>query len=84
MIALRRREESVAELTSDQCAGLWWAIDRLTGAFTPDNFNCAFLQNQDRHVHLHVVPEYIAPPAEIAAIAAALGQSAVTPSRSPT
>ena len=27
-------------------------------AFRPDHFNCAFLQNQDRHVHLHVIPRY--------------------------
>ncbi len=32
----------------------------LTEAFRPDHFSYAFLQNQDRHVHLHVVPRYAA------------------------
>lgn len=35
-----------------------WATERLTDAFSPDHFNYAFLQNQDRHVHLHVIPRY--------------------------
>ena len=62
LIALRRHEESVAELTPSEWSELRdelrWAIDRLSKAFTPDHFNCAFLQNQDRHVHLHVIPRY--------------------------
>lgn len=37
---------------------LRWAVKRLQEAFHPDHFNCAFLQNQDRHVHLHVIPRY--------------------------
>jgi diadenosine tetraphosphate (Ap4A) HIT family hydrolase len=61
-VALRRHEESVSELTSDEWSELReelrWAIDRLNEAFAPDHFNCAFLQNQDRHVHLHVIPRY--------------------------
>ena len=61
-IALRRHEESVVELTPDEWAELHddlrWAIDRLQRAFRPDHFNCAFLQNQDRHAHLHVIPRY--------------------------
>jgi diadenosine tetraphosphate (Ap4A) HIT family hydrolase len=61
-IALRRHEESVAELTaaewSDLRDELRAAIERLSAAFHPDHFNCAFLQNQDRHVHLHVIPRY--------------------------
>ena len=31
------------------------ALDK---AFRPDHYNYAFLQNQDRHVHLHVFPRY--------------------------
>lgn len=27
-------------------------------AFQPDHYNYAFLQNQDRHVHLHVILRY--------------------------
>jgi diadenosine tetraphosphate (Ap4A) HIT family hydrolase len=64
-IALRRHEESVAGLTSEEWADLReelrWAVNRLTRAFAPDHFNHAFLQNQDRHVHLHVIPRYAAP-----------------------
>jgi diadenosine tetraphosphate (Ap4A) HIT family hydrolase len=61
-IALRRHEESVAELTSTEWSDLRdelrWAIGRLEDAFHPDHFNCVFLQNEDRHVHLHVIPRY--------------------------
>jgi diadenosine tetraphosphate (Ap4A) HIT family hydrolase len=32
--------------------------EQLRRAFAPDHFNYAFLQNQDRHVHLHVIPRY--------------------------
>ena len=34
---------------------------RVREAFAPDHFNYAFLQNQDRHVHLHVIPRYQSP-----------------------
>jgi diadenosine tetraphosphate (Ap4A) HIT family hydrolase len=61
-VALRRHEEAVAALTPDEWAELQhelrWAVRRLDGAFAPDHYNCAFLQNQDRHVHLHVIPRY--------------------------
>jgi mutator protein MutT len=33
----------------------------LTELFQPDHFNYAFLQNQDAHVHLHIIPRYAAP-----------------------
>jgi 8-oxo-dGTP diphosphatase len=32
----------------------------LTELFQPDHFNYAFLQNQDPHVHLHIIPRYAA------------------------
>jgi diadenosine tetraphosphate (Ap4A) HIT family hydrolase len=32
--------------------------ERLQRAFAPDHFNYGFLHNQDRHVHLHVIPRY--------------------------
>jgi diadenosine tetraphosphate (Ap4A) HIT family hydrolase len=35
--------------------------ERLRAAFTPDHCNYAFLQNQDRHVYLHVIPRYARP-----------------------
>lgn len=34
---------------------------RLVAAFAADHFNYAFLGNQDRHVHLHVIPRYATP-----------------------
>jgi diadenosine tetraphosphate (Ap4A) HIT family hydrolase len=62
LIALLRHEASAAALTSAEWAELHdelrWAVDRLESAFQPDHFNYAFLQNQDRHVHLHVIPRY--------------------------
>jgi mutator protein MutT len=47
-----------------------WMELRLIGArlktvlgklFQPDHFNYAFLQNQDSHVHLHIIPRYAEP-----------------------
>jgi diadenosine tetraphosphate (Ap4A) HIT family hydrolase len=61
-IVLSRHEESVMKLTPEEWADLHgemqWAVERLTAAFHPDHFNYVFLQNQDRHVHLHVIPRY--------------------------
>ncbi len=34
---------------------------RLRAAFEPDHYNYAFLKNQDRHVHLHVIPRCAKP-----------------------
>jgi diadenosine tetraphosphate (Ap4A) HIT family hydrolase len=57
-IVLQRHEESVDALESQEWSELHteirWAVDRLSAAFRPDHFNHVFLQNQDRHVHLHV------------------------------
>jgi diadenosine tetraphosphate (Ap4A) HIT family hydrolase len=59
---LRRHLESVAELTADEWADLHVQLARTTAAlamcFQPDHFNYCFLQNQDRHVHLHIIPRY--------------------------
>ena len=33
----------------------------LQSAFQPDHINYVFLQNQDRHVHLHMMPRYASP-----------------------
>lgn len=64
MLVLRRHEEPVTQLGSDEWAALHEHLARLTRAlqtlFEPDHFNYAFLQNQDRHVHLHVIPRYAA------------------------
>jgi diadenosine tetraphosphate (Ap4A) HIT family hydrolase len=61
-IVLLRHEESVAGLSPPEWAELHrelrWAVERLTVAFQPAHFNHVFLQNQDRHVHLHVIPRY--------------------------
>lgn len=65
IVVLRRHEERVSELSSAEWAELHaeirWATDRLSRAFDPDHFNFAFLQNEDRHVHLHVIPRYASP-----------------------
>ncbi len=62
LLALRRHEEAVTELTAEEWADLRIeaarTTDALRSAFEPDHFNYAFLQNLDRHVHLHVLPRY--------------------------
>ncbi|MGZ4390387.1 MAG: HIT family protein [Gaiellaceae bacterium] len=62
VVVLLRHEEYVAALTPEEWRELHeevtWATERLRVAFAPDHFNYAFLQNQDRHVHLHVIPRY--------------------------
>ncbi|HZQ35272.1 MAG TPA: HIT family protein [Dehalococcoidia bacterium] len=61
-LALRRHAESITLLSLDEWTELHRLIARATGAlvdaFAPDHFNYAFLQNQDRHVHLHIIPRY--------------------------
>jgi diadenosine tetraphosphate (Ap4A) HIT family hydrolase len=65
MLVLRRHETDVAALLPDEQAELWSLLGQvktaLVGAFAPDHFNYAFLMNQDRHVHLHVIPRYATP-----------------------
>jgi diadenosine tetraphosphate (Ap4A) HIT family hydrolase len=65
IIVLRRHEEQVTRLTPDEWADLQQQVQAITDglrlAFQPDHFNYAFLQNQDRHVHLHVIPRYASP-----------------------
>jgi diadenosine tetraphosphate (Ap4A) HIT family hydrolase len=61
-IATRRHIESAAALTSGEWTELHDQLALATCAldlrFQPDHFNYAFLQNQDRHVHRHVIPRY--------------------------
>jgi diadenosine tetraphosphate (Ap4A) HIT family hydrolase len=61
----RRHVENVDELTAEEWDGLRSHIRLATAALRratqPDHFNYAFLQNQDRHVHLHVIPRFAAP-----------------------
>ncbi len=61
-LTLRRHEESVTALSPEEWAdlrtGTALATDALRSAFEPDHFNYAFLQNLDRHVHLHILPRY--------------------------
>ena len=62
IVVLRRHEEAVAALSADEWTELQgelgWVTERLRRAFAPDHFNYAFLQNEDGHVHLHVIPRY--------------------------
>lgn len=64
-LVLRRHLEAVPHLSPAEWADLHdqlaQATQVLAVAFQPDHFNYAFLQNQDRHVHLHVVPRYAEP-----------------------
>lgn len=54
----RRHTEAVSDLGPTEWADLRDEVVRATAslqsAFQPDHFNYAFLQNQDRHVHLHL------------------------------
>lgn len=65
MLVLRRHAEAVGDLRPEEWSELHSVMTRTTGAlttlFAPEHFNYAFLQNQDRHVHLHVVPRYSGP-----------------------
>ena len=62
MLVLRRHAQSVTDLTPEEWPELHTEVRRVTCAiaecFRPDHFNFAFLQNQDRHVQLHVIPRY--------------------------
>ena len=64
MLVLNRPLEQVILLREDEWVDLHRQMRRvtlaLTAAFQPDHFNYAFLQNQDRQVHLHVIPRYAA------------------------
>jgi diadenosine tetraphosphate (Ap4A) HIT family hydrolase len=61
-LVLRRHLEAVPQLSPVEWADLHDQLTEVTHvldlAFQPDHFNYVFLQNQDRHVHLHVVPRY--------------------------
>jgi diadenosine tetraphosphate (Ap4A) HIT family hydrolase len=64
-LALRRHLEVVPQLLPAKWADLHkqlaQATQMLSLAFQPDHFNYAFLQNQDRHIHLHIIPRYDKP-----------------------
>lgn len=61
-LVARRHVEPVPALTDDEWHDLHGQIGITTGAlqqaFQPDHFNYVFLQNQDRHAHLHIIPRY--------------------------
>jgi diadenosine tetraphosphate (Ap4A) HIT family hydrolase len=61
-LVLRRHLEPVPLINPAEWQELHQEVERATEmlvrAFQPDHFNYAFLQNQDRHVHLHVIPRY--------------------------
>jgi diadenosine tetraphosphate (Ap4A) HIT family hydrolase len=64
MLVLNRPLEQVILLREDEWVDLHQQMRRvslaLIAAFQPDHFNYAFLQNQDRQVHLHIIPRYAA------------------------
>jgi diadenosine tetraphosphate (Ap4A) HIT family hydrolase len=61
-LATRRHVERVDDLIGEEWTELHALIVRARRAvdltLRPDHVNYAFLQNQDRHVHLHVIPRY--------------------------
>jgi diadenosine tetraphosphate (Ap4A) HIT family hydrolase len=62
MIVLPRHAELLSELEPNEWASLQMVAVQTTNAirnaFAVDHFNYAFLQNVDRHIHLHVIPRY--------------------------
>jgi diadenosine tetraphosphate (Ap4A) HIT family hydrolase len=65
MLVSRRHIEAVDELSANEWDDLRLQVRRIASALRqvtrPEHFNYAFLQNQDRHVHLHVIPRYASP-----------------------
>ena len=65
MVVLNREETDVTRLTEAEWSDLRRYLRRVTAAldslFQPDTYNFAFLMNEDRWVHLHVVPRYESP-----------------------
>jgi diadenosine tetraphosphate (Ap4A) HIT family hydrolase len=61
-LVLKRHIEALSDLSSSEWMDLHeqlaLATKLLEEAFRPDHFNYAFLQNQDRHVHMHIIPRY--------------------------
>lgn len=62
ILVLRRHEEDVLALTPEEHEELWQVArilrDAVTMVLHPDWWNYMFLGNQDRHVHLHMIPRY--------------------------
>ena len=62
MLVLQRPCAAVTELSTDEWVELHRQLRRvcaaIDGLFAPDLYNHAFLMNEDRQVHLHVVPRY--------------------------
>ena len=63
--ALRHHIETITALTPAEWVDLHTQLISVTQAlnqhFQPDHFNYVFLQNQDRHVHMHIYPRYAQP-----------------------
>ncbi len=61
-LALRRHIEQVVDLSQEEWHELQSHLQLKTIAlkslFSPDHFNYSFLQNQIRHVHMHIIPRY--------------------------
>ena len=61
-IALIRHAEDLFHLRQSELDELWGLAAKVRGAlrelFQVDHFNFGFLGNNDRHLHMHVVPRY--------------------------
>ena len=62
MLVLLRHETDVTSLTEAEQGEFWQLLtvirEALSRLFQPDHYNYAFLMNEDRHVHFHVIPRY--------------------------
>lgn len=65
MLVLKRHATDVTGLKDDEQVEFWNVLrltkEALDAAFQPDHVNYAFLMNQDRHLHLHLIPRYAQP-----------------------
>lgn len=61
-LSFTRHIEDVTRLSKEEWQELRTQLDLTTAvlrsSFSPDHFNYSFLQNQDRHVHMHIIPRY--------------------------
>jgi diadenosine tetraphosphate (Ap4A) HIT family hydrolase len=59
----KRHIESLIHLSTSEWNDLHeqatLATKLLEDTFLPDHFNYSFLQNLDRHVHMHIIPRYV-------------------------
>lgn len=62
IISLKKHKEDLLDSTKEEREELFEIIKEITTAlkkaFNPDMFNYAVLMNQDKHLHMHLIPRY--------------------------